>query len=109
MRVPRGPRVRVQPPLEYSVMDPFETSHLSNRELLHDFDARVAQNHTSLAVLLTRIAEIDERRLYLPEGYPSMKAFLLRRMRLPTENAAYKRLTASRLACKYPRILVALS
>src|SRR5262249_61313586 len=90
-------------------MDPFETSHFSNRELLRDFDVRVAHNHSSLATLLTRIAEIDARRLYLPEGYPSMKAFLVRRMRLPTENAAYKRLTAARLARKYPGILVALS
>src|SRR5262249_27347538 len=90
-------------------MDPFETSHFSNRELLRDFDVRVAHNHSSLATLLTRIAEIDERRLYLPEGYLSMKAFLVQRMRLPTENAAYKRLTAARLARKYPGILVALS
>src|SRR5262245_21713238 len=90
-------------------MDPFETSHFSNRALLLDFDARVAHNHTSLAILLTRIAEIDERRLYLPEGYASMRAFLVQRMRLPTENAAYKRLTAARLALKYPGILVALS
>ena len=90
-------------------MDPFATSHLGNRELLHDFDARVAQDHSSLAILLTRIAEIDARRLYLPEGYPSMKALLVQRMRLPTENAAYKRLTAARLARKYPGILVALS
>ena len=90
-------------------MDPYATSHFSNRELLHDFDTRVAHNHTSLAVLLTRIAEIDERRLYLPEGYPSMKAFLVQRMRLPTENAAYKRLTAARLVRKYPGVLVALA
>jgi len=89
-------------------MDPLATSHLSNFDLLRDFDARVARNHTELATLLTRIAEIDERRLYLEEGYPSMKAFLVQRMRLPTENAAYKRLTAARLARKYPGILVAL-
>jgi hypothetical protein len=89
-------------------MDPLATSHFSNRDLLRDFDARVARNHTELATLLTRIAEIDERRLYLEEGYPSMKVFLVQRMRLPTENAAYKRLTAARLARKYPGILVAL-
>ena len=89
-------------------MDPLATSHFSNRDLLRDFDARVARNHTELATLLTRIAEIDERRLYLEQGYPSMKAFLVQRMRLPTENAAYKRLTAARLARKHPGILVAL-
>jgi len=89
-------------------MDPLATSHFSNCDLLRDFDARVTRNHTELATLLTRIAEIDERRLYLEEGYPSMRAFLVQRMRLPTENAAYKRLTAARLARKYPGILVAL-
>ena len=93
----------------YESADPLATSHFSNRELLHDFDTRVAHNHADLAILLTRIAEIDERRLYLPEGYPSMKAFLLRRMRLPTENAAYKRLTVARLARKYPGVLLALA
>jgi hypothetical protein len=37
-----------------------------------------------------------------------MQAFLVQRMQLPTEDTAYKRLTAARLACKYPGILVAL-
>ena len=90
-------------------MDSFATSHFSNRALLQDFDTRVAHDHGSFAILLTRIAEIDQRRLYLPEGYPSMKAFLVHRMRLPTENAAYKRLTAARVCQQYPGVLVALA
>jgi HNH endonuclease len=92
----------------YVCADPLATSHFSHRDLLHDFDTRVASNHSSFAILLTRIAEIDERRLYLDEGYPSMKAFLIERMRLFTDHSAEKRLTAARTARKYPGILVAL-
>ena len=94
--------------LQYESADTLATSHFSHRELLGDFDARVASNHPSFAILLTRIAEIDERRLYLDEGYPSMKAFLVHRMKLPTENSAFKRLTAARAARKYPALLMAL-
>jgi len=86
-----------------------EVAHLSNRALIAEFDSLVAGNHRSFAALLTRIAEIDERRLYLEESYPSMSAFLMRRMRLPTQNSAYKRLTAARTAQKYPGVLVAVS
>ena len=89
-------------------MDPYATSHFSNHELLLDFNACVTRDHKSFAVLLTRIAEIDERRLYRPEGYSCMKDFLVGRMRL-TEDAAFKRLTAARLARQYIGILVALS
>jgi 5-methylcytosine-specific restriction endonuclease McrA len=88
--------------------DPFATSHFSNPALLADLDQRVAHDRKSFAVILTRIAEIDERRLYLAEGYSCMKAFCMERMRL-TEGAAYKRLTTARLARQYPGILVALA
>jgi 5-methylcytosine-specific restriction endonuclease McrA len=92
----------------YVCADPLATSHFSHSELLHDFDTRVANNHSSFAILLTRIAEFDERRLYLEEGYPSMKAFLVQRLRLFTDHSAEKRLTVARTARKYPGILVAL-
>jgi 5-methylcytosine-specific restriction endonuclease McrA len=88
--------------------NPFATSHFSNQALLLDFDQRVAHDRKSFAVILTRIAEIDERKLYLAEGYSCMKAFLMERMRL-TEGAAYKRLTTARLARQYPGIQVALA
>ena len=88
--------------------DPFVTSHFSNQALLLDLDQCVAHDRKSFAVILTRIAEIDERRLYLAEGYSCMKAFCMERMRL-TEGAAYKRLTTARLARQYPGILAALA
>ena len=92
----------------YMVADPYATSHFSNQGLLADFDRWVGHDRKSFAVGLTRIAEIDERRLYLAEGYSCMKAFLMGRMGL-TEGAAYKRLTTARLARKHPGILVGLT
>jgi hypothetical protein len=90
-------------------MHRLEADHLSNRALIAEFDSLVAGNHMSFAALLTRIAQIDERRLYLEQGYPSMSAFLMQRMHLPTQNSAYKRLTAARTGRKYSGVLVALS
>ena len=81
------------------VVDPYATSHFSNQALLADFDRWVGHDRKSFVLGLTRIAEIDERRLYLPEGYSCMKALLMDRMGL-TEGAAYKRLTTARLARK---------
>ena len=90
------------------VVDPLATSHFSDPALLVEFDRWVRHDRRSFLVGLTRIAEIDERKLYLPEGYSCMKAFLMDRMGL-TEGAAYKRLTTARAARKYPQILVALT
>ena len=92
-------------------MDPLATSHFSNRELLADYYARVGQGHKSFAILLTRMAEIDERRLYLEEGYSSMTAFLLESMRIsaiaapelpPMPEAASDRLAAKRVDATFP-------
>ncbi len=53
-------------------MDRFATSHFSDSALLQDLKRRAADDNTSTAVLLSRIAEVDDRKLYLREGYPSM-------------------------------------
>jgi len=89
-------------------MDPFAVSHFSDDALLHDLKTRVAQNCTATAVLLTRIAEVDDRKLYLREGYPSMFAYCVHELHL-SEDAAYKRIHAARAARRFPAILVALA
>ena len=47
----------------------YSLSHLSDRALLRDLAALVAQDRATTAVLLAHIAEVDERRLYLPAAY----------------------------------------
>src|SRR5881396_2539795 len=50
-------------------------SHLSDRALLRDLAALVAHDRATTVRLLAHLAEVDERRLYLPAAYPSMFAF----------------------------------
>ena len=89
-------------------MDPFAVSHFSDKALLHDLKTLVAQDCRATAVLLTRIAEVYERQLYLREGYPSMSEYCLHELHL-SEAAAYKRIEVARLAREFPAVLVALA
>ena len=89
-------------------MDPFAVSHFSDDGLRHDLKTRVARDCTSTAVLLTRIAEFDDRKLYLRDGYPSMHAYCVHELHF-SEGAAYKRITAARAARRFPAVLVAVA
>ena len=89
-------------------MDPFAVSHFTDRALLHDLKGLVAQDRRTTAVMLTRIAEVDERKLYRREGYPSMYEYCVHELRL-SESAAYKRINVARMARRFPAILVALA
>jgi hypothetical protein len=89
-------------------MDPFAVSHFSDRALLHDLKALVAQDRKTTAVLLTRIAEVDERKLYLRAGHDSMYAYCLHELHF-SEGAAYKHIHAARAARRFPGFLVALA
>ena len=89
-------------------MDPFATSHFSNDGLRHDFKTRVASDCKSTAVLLTRIAEFDERTLYLPDGYSSMYAYCIHELHFSV-GAAYKRINAARTARRFPAVLMAVA
>jgi 5-methylcytosine-specific restriction endonuclease McrA len=46
-------------------------SQLADHALLCEFAAALANVHTAIAVLLAYLAELDERKLYLPAGYAS--------------------------------------
>jgi hypothetical protein len=52
---------------------------------------------SSTAVLLTRIAEVEEWQLFLREGYPSMHSYCLHELHF-SEGATYKRINAARAA-----------
>ena len=78
-------------------MDPYATSHFSNKALLADLRSRAARDHADTAVILSRIVEAEERKLYLEEGYSSMHAFCVRELHY-SEGAAFKRVGAARTA-----------
>src|SRR5689334_24641551 len=84
-------------------MRAYSLSHLSDPELIRGLSTAVAQDHVTTATLLAYIAEVDDRRLYVPEGYPSMYAYCVHQLRL-SEDAASKRIQAARVARKFPII-----
>jgi len=89
-------------------MRTFKLTHLRDTELLRNLAALVAQDRANTALLVAYIAEVDERRLYLPAGYSSMYAYCLGELHL-SEDAAYKRIRAARAARQFPRLLAALA
>jgi len=86
----------------------YSLTHLSDNSLLRGLAALVAQDRVTTADLLAHIAEIDERRLYVPAGYPSMFLYCVQELRL-SEDAAAKRIQAARAARRFPAIFVALA
>src|SRR5213592_3725183 len=89
-------------------MDSYSLTHLADGTLLRDLAALVAQDRTTTAALLAHIAEVDARRLYLPAAHPSMFSYCVHELRL-SEEAAYKRIHAARVARKFPVIFEALA
>ncbi len=89
-------------------MRAYSLSHLSDPELIRGLSSAVAQHHAATATLLAYIAETDDRRLYIPAGYPSMYAYCVEELHL-SEDAAYKRIRAARTARDFPAVFDAVA
>lgn len=85
--------------------DPFfALAALSDQDLLGRTE-QLARGHARLtAVLVAHLAELDARRLYLAEGFPSLYAYCVHALRL-SEHAAYNRIEAARVARRFPVVL----
>ena len=86
----------------------YSRSHLTNDALLRSFDSHLAQNRSSTADLLADLAEIDERKLFLPAGYPSLYAYCLGEKRM-SEDTASRWIHAARAARSFPAIFYAVA
>jgi 5-methylcytosine-specific restriction endonuclease McrA len=89
-------------------MSRYSLSHLSDGALLCSFTAVVARARGTTAELLAHIAEVDERKLYLPAGYPSMFSYCVTEFRF-SEDEACKRIAAARAARRFPAIFDAIA
>src|SRR5262245_39349196 len=89
-------------------MSKYSLTHLSDGALLRDLTNLVARDRTNTAELLAHIAEVDARRLYLPAGYPSMRAYCEQELRL-SEDAANKRIRVARKAREVPALFGAIA
>src|SRR5690349_718378 len=86
----------------------YSRSHVSDRDLLLSLASTLAHDRAATATLLADLAEVDARRLYLPAGYPSMFAYCVHELHL-SEDSAYKRITAARVARRFPAVFEALA
>jgi hypothetical protein len=89
-------------------MNCYALSHLSNSALLRGLATLVTQDRATTADLLAHLAEVDERKLYVPAGYPSMFLYCLRELHM-SEDAAYKRIGVARTARRFPGIFAMLA
>ncbi len=89
-------------------MRAYSLSHLSDPELLRGLATLVAQDRTTTATLLAHLAEVDDRRLYLPAAYPSLYAYCVGELGM-SEDVACKRIRAARAARQFPPIFEALA
>jgi len=93
--------------------DPPPRSHareqlLPDPVLLRGLATLVAQDRATTAALLAHLAEVDERRLYLPAAHPSMYAYCIHELHL-SEDAVFKRIQVARVARRFPAIFPALA
>jgi 5-methylcytosine-specific restriction endonuclease McrA len=79
-------------------------SDLSNRDLLAETARAVSAERTATAHLVALLAEVDDRQLYLGEGYPSMFVYCTQALHL-SESAAYDRIEAARVSRRLPVVL----
>src|SRR5947209_3909392 len=84
-------------------MRDYSRSKYSDSALLQLLASHVAADRMSTAELVADIAEVDERRLYLPAGYTSMHAYCVQVLRL-SEDAASRRIMVARAARQFPVI-----
>lgn len=83
-------------------------SRLDGPAVLRDLKTAVAHERGCTAVVLEHIAEVEARRLYAPEGYPSMHDYCVRELNF-TERSARKRIHAARTARDFPVIFEAVA
>ncbi len=82
-------------------------SSFSNAALLAETKRLVAREREATASLVEALREVDQRRLFLSEGFSCMFDYCTRGLRL-SEPAAYKRIEVARVSRACPQVLSAL-
>jgi len=79
-------------------------TRLSNDDLIANTRRAAANERHATAELVALLAEIEARELYLGLGFSSLFAYCTRVLHL-SEEAAYRRIEAARVALRFPVIL----
>ena len=80
------------------------TSFLSDDQLLSSVKNLAAAERQATAQLIAALAELDRRRLFLGQGFPSLFAYCTQALHL-SEHAAYGRIEAVRAVHRFPVVL----
>jgi len=89
-------------------MKSYSLTHLTDGVLMQGLRTLVTQDRVTTAELLAHIAEVEERRLYMPAGCSSMHGYCVQELHM-SEDTAYVRIRVAREARKLPVILAALA
>jgi hypothetical protein len=89
-------------------MKGYSFSHLTDPALLQGLAAQLTHHRGSTATLLALLAEVDERRLFVPAGYPSMYLYCVHELHM-SEDTAFRRIGVARAARQFPAIFPALA
>src|SRR4051812_12975919 len=81
----------------------WELSHVADRELQSELVRLLANGSRTEARILAHLAVVEERRLHLEAGSPSLFDYCCKRLGL-SENEAFHRITAARLARRFSDI-----
>ena len=89
-------------------MRSWSLTHLSDGDLRRDLCSAVTSERTSTAAVVAHLAEFASRKLYLPEGYDSMRAYCVGALGR-SEDSTWKRPQAARAAARFPEMLDAIA
>ena len=83
-------------------------NHLSDKQLVSALDKLVITESELTVTIVAHIAQVEERKLYLAEGYSSMFQFLQEKYHY-SESSAWRRLSAARALRQFPQVRVSLA
>jgi 5-methylcytosine-specific restriction endonuclease McrA len=89
-------------------LNEYSFGHLSNEVAWSSYIAAESRETADTATTLALLAEVDERRLYLPAGYASMADYCVRKRGM-TEEMAWLRIRVARTGRQFPAIFPALA
>jgi hypothetical protein len=83
-------------------------SEMSNEQVVESLSALVGEGNRIVAKVVAYLVEVEERRIHLELACSSMFDFCVRKLGF-SDGEAFRRITAARLARRFPRILDAIA
>ena len=86
----------------------WQLEKVSDTQLVNGLERLIGSGRRALAELIAHLSEVEERRLHLDAGHPSMFAYCTSKLGL-SEDEAYRRIAVARLARRVPAVFELLA